>query len=133
MAEPRKGMRRFGGRSGGKAHRDPPIGKMALHCLHQRTLATGQMGAASDIEHDAIGRLDRDHRCVAGASVGKPVEQFGIGYGIVVVDRQFGHNRPRIGQTQSRCQPGLNRRAIERHQPHCPLLLLDKGQRRFRR
>ena len=71
----------------------------------QAPLAAEQMGAAGDVEDQPVGRIQRDHRRVADAAVGQPLEPGPVGR-LVALDRlQLRHPRPGVGQRHARLQP----------------------------
>ena len=93
--------------------------------LHQRGLAAEQMGAAGDVEEQAMRRIERHQRREAVAPVGDVVQRFGVGGFIGIEHRQFRADGAGIGERQADRKAGARRRVVERMNLQRVVLLGD--------
>ena len=66
--------------------------------VEQRGLAAEQMRDAGDVEHRAIGRVERGERGEQPAPIDQGEQRLGLGGGIGVVDREGRIHRAGIGE-----------------------------------
>jgi hypothetical protein len=82
--------------------------------LHQRGLAAEQMGAAGDIEKQAVRGIERYQRREAVAPVGDIVQRLGIGHFIGIEHLQLRTDRAGIGQWQAHLEAEMRGGIIQR-------------------
>ncbi len=97
----------------------------------ERRLAAPQMGAAGDLELDAVSAVRGGPRAVAGAPFGEPVERRGIGFRRGRRGGEGGQKGQRVGQRHARSQPGRRRRGIDRGKKAPPARRGDSGEGRL--
>ena len=96
-------------------------------------LPAEQMGAAGDVEHEAVGRIEADQRRVAIAPVGDGVEQPAVRRLVARGDGEGGMHRARIGERHAEPQAEALRRIVHGHDPLGALDRLDDDERLIRR
>jgi hypothetical protein len=102
----------------------------SLDRLHQSPFAAEQMGAAGDVQHQAVRRIQRDHWAEAAEILHQPGQKGGVRLGPMDDGAQGGRPRPGVGQGQTRGQACLRRRWIDRRQPQRALDFFDEDDRR---
>ena len=100
--------------------------RLARQCL----LAAEQMGAAGNIQHQPVRRIERDHRREAVAEVGQPLETVLLGLGTVRHRQQPGHARLRVGQRHAGLETERQRILVQRVQPEGAALAGNEDERR---
>lgn len=80
----------------------------------ERILPTHEMGAARDVEEEAISTVDADPGRVAMAPIGQGRERFGIGRGICGKARKARQDRLRVGERQAGADAGFLGEMIRR-------------------
>ena len=114
------------GKSGPDMHPQPP--EPGDQIVAQRFLAAEQMRAAADVEDQAIGAVDRDHRRIAVAAIGDALKPGGIGLPVNIDGDDVGLARAGIGEGQPRRHADRHRRPADRDQPHRTLDLFDQNK-----
>ena len=97
------------------------------------TLAAEQMGAAGDVEHEAVGRIEADQRRVAVAPVGDGIEQAAVRRRLAGGDGKAGKHRARIGERHAGPQAEALRRIVHGDDPLRALDRLGDDERLIRR
>ena len=103
----------------------------AANVLHEFRFAAEEMGAAGNIQHQAMRRIERHQWRPAIAEIGQPFETGRIGRHIERRDAQVRHAGTRIGQHQARRQPQREGALIDRDKTQSALLLVDDSERRL--
>ncbi len=79
----------------------------------QPRLAIEQMGATRDVEDQPVGRVERDERGVARASLRQPVEPVLVEHRIVGDDGKLRHPCPRVGERHADAKPDRVRAGVD--------------------
>ena len=101
------------------------------HVGHHRLFAAEEMGAAGDVEHQAV-MVERDERGVALGPVGDRGEERGVG-GCILVDRvERGDHGAGVGERLAGLEAEAHRRLVEGDDAHGALDLRDDDEGRVR-
>ena len=94
---------------------------------------TEQVGAAGDVEHKAVGRIEADQRRVAVAPVGDGVDETPVRFLVALGDRKRRIHGARIGERHAEPQAEALGRIVHGHDPLRALDRLDDDERLIRR
>ena len=97
---------------------------------HQASLPAEQMGAAGDVQHQAVRRVQSDHGGETAEILKHPCQQGGVRFGSMGDSAQCGRARLGIGQGQAGREARSRCRRIDGSQPQPALDLLDQNDRR---
>ena len=99
----------------------------------ERSFPAEQMGAAGDVEHQAVGQVEADERRVAVAPVGDVFERLPVRRLVGGRDGEAGMHGAGIGERHVCPQAEALRRVVHRDDPLRALDRLDDDERRSRR
>ncbi len=98
----------------GRAERETAALHPAADRRQQRALPAEEMGAAGDVEQQALGAIERDQRGEAIAEGGEPHQQGLVGLRLGLDRDQPGNAGPRVGQGQVPREPQARARSSPR-------------------
>ena len=114
IGKTRQGPRQRRPRREGRARAKTLGLETALDLVQQIRLAAEKRGGAGHIEHDAIGRIERGQRREAAVPVGERRQRRSVGDGVVLLQRERGNDRARIGDRHAGSDPAPSRRRVRR-------------------